>query len=303
MPSYPTHPFDRITGIFLLGSILVTQTMMLFPILWIWPGWLDVPLGELALADGVYGLVWYATLFCVVAGRAWLAGLEQGKLWGNTLPAKTIWMLVLQAPALVIVAITAVFFVFVPLSYLDPEFVQRWLFEDQPVLFVNEGPGWFFADVLLCLGITVVGPIVEEYVFRGLLLTRWERKFGLSTAVFASAVAFGLLHTDWLGAALFGYIAAVVYVCTRSLLGPIVLHIANNSLAYVLEVGFSLYAPEGLNTVDELQDYWWIGALTLAPAALWLRWFVQHYDAARSGKTPYLLAESDNAYLSHEARL
>ena len=212
-------------------------------------------------------------------------------------------MLVIQAPALIIAATAAVFVVFVPLSYLAPAFVESWLFEDQPVLFVSEGPDWFLADVFLFLGIAVVGPLVEEYVFRGLLLTRWERKFGLSTAVFGSAVAFGLLHTDWLGAALFGYIAALVYIHTRSLLGPIVLHIANNSLAYGLEVVFSLYAPEWLSTVDELQDYWWIGVLTLVPAGLWLKWFIHNYDAARSGKTPYALAESESAYLPLQAGL
>lgn len=76
--------------------------------------------------------------------------------------------------------------------------------------------------VLLVLVIVIAAPFVEELFFRGLTLRSFERRFGSTPAIAASAVIFGLSHFDGLGLpalVLFGAIVGTLAVRTGRL-GP-----------------------------------------------------------------------------------
>jgi membrane protease YdiL (CAAX protease family) len=89
-------------------------------------------------------------------------------------------------------------------------------------------------SALLVLIVAVIAPIVEEYVFRGMLMRRWIAKRGFWTGVLGSAALFAVLHPPaWIGSFLFGVVAGVLYLWSGSLLLPILVHILNNAMVTV----------------------------------------------------------------------
>ena len=78
----------------------------------------------------------------------------------------------------------------------------------------------------------VLGPAVEEFTFRGLLFTRLSVKYSPRKAIVISSLMFGLLHFDFIGAFIFGLVAASLYAQSRSLIAPLALHSMNNLIAF-----------------------------------------------------------------------
>ncbi|EIM07987.1 CAAX amino terminal protease family protein [Planococcus antarcticus DSM 14505] len=81
--------------------------------------------------------------------------------------------------------------------------------------------------------IAMLAPVVEEFMFRGVLLKRMIGKTSVWGGILISSLLFGILHLDVIGAFLFGIVASLLYLRTNNLLVPILLHIINNSLAAV----------------------------------------------------------------------
>lgn len=75
----------------------------------------------------------------------------------------------------------------------------------------------------------VVGPILEELVYRGFLYRAWERQWGWVRAMLATAILFGLVHPSHMVSAAIG---SIVYVAvlrrTGTIWGPIAVHSAFN---------------------------------------------------------------------------
>ena len=88
----------------------------------------------------------------------------------------------------------------------------------------------------------IAGPIFEEMIYRGLVMTALEKgkKWGLD--VLGSAILFGILHISnhgWVLTDFFvymgsGLIMAVFFRVTKSIYWPIGLHIVNNAIAQIL---------------------------------------------------------------------
>ena len=92
----------------------------------------------------------------------------------------------------------------------------------------------------------IAGPIFEEMIYRGLVITALEKgkKWGLD--VLGSAALFGVLHISnhgWVLTDFFvymggGLIMAVFFRVTKSIYWPIGLHIVNNAIAQILPLLF-----------------------------------------------------------------
>ena len=92
----------------------------------------------------------------------------------------------------------------------------------------------------------IAGPIFEEMIYRGLVMTaleKWE-KWGLD--VLGSAALFGILHISdygWVLTDFFvymggGIIFALLFRVTKSIYWPIGLHIVDNAIAQILPLLF-----------------------------------------------------------------
>ena len=92
----------------------------------------------------------------------------------------------------------------------------------------------------------IAGPIFEEMIYRGLVMTALEKgkKWGLD--VLGSAILFGILHISshgWILTDFFSYmggglIFAVLFRATKSIYWPIGLHIVYNGIGQILPLLF-----------------------------------------------------------------
>jgi membrane protease YdiL (CAAX protease family) len=88
--------------------------------------------------------------------------------------------------------------------------------------------------------VAIAAPISEEIFFRGMMFGGMRRRMPMLAAAFFSAAVFGLLHAlTGLSAVppliAFGFILAVLYEKTGSIVPGILLHMLNNSVALLAQ--------------------------------------------------------------------
>ena len=103
------------------------------------------------------------------------------------------------------------------------------------------------------LYVALLGPVLEELVFRGAITRELLRKFRPGMAIFISGLLFGLIHFNPVQS-VFGFLAGMLlawlYWRTRSVVPCIVVHVLNNALS----VGCTLAYPD-VDTVADLMGY------------------------------------------------
>ncbi|WP_242240984.1 CPBP family intramembrane glutamic endopeptidase [Bacillus cereus group sp. BfR-BA-01309] len=97
------------------------------------------------------------------------------------------------------------------------------------------------ADVLQvwirCIVVAFLAPIAEEILFRGYLLRKLHLKFSMKTSVIISSITFGILHLQaTFSAVLFGVVMCLLYIKSRSLVLPIIVHMIQNILIVTKDV-------------------------------------------------------------------
>ena len=145
-------------------------------------------------------------------------------------------------------------------------------------------PGLYNAQIFV---VTVfVAPVVEEFVFRGVLLTRWAAKWGPTVGILLSSIVFGVGHdADFVGAFVFGIVMSLMYMSTRTLIIPMVAHLLNNLIANGLEaITLTLDTAEGIDTVapasliEDLEsgiEFAVVGAAVTVPLLAW--YIIRHW--------------------------
>ena len=94
------------------------------------------------------------------------------------------------------------------------------------------------------LSAVIAAPIVEEVIFRGVVLGSFRKIFPAWASILISAVIFGVYHMNLVAivyATVMGIIAGVVYEKKQNLLFPIVLHMANNFMGLLQD-----FVPAGI---------------------------------------------------------
>ncbi len=102
------------------------------------------------------------------------------------------------------------------------------------------------SPALAIITIALLPAVCEEIFCRGFLLTSMKPLKNQVFIIIAVAVSFGLLHLDlytFLPSALIGALFALITIKTGSLLIPMILHFANNSLSVI-----AAYANAGAET-------------------------------------------------------
>ncbi|WP_291529022.1 CPBP family intramembrane glutamic endopeptidase [Bacteroides sp. UBA939] len=92
---------------------------------------------------------------------------------------------------------------------------------------------------IACIG--VLGPILEEFLFRGAITKALLKKYKPVTAILISGLVFGIFHLNpaqIVGATLIGFVLGWIYYKTRSVIPCILIHILNNSLSVYLSMRF-----------------------------------------------------------------
>jgi membrane protease YdiL (CAAX protease family) len=119
----------------------------------------------------------------------------------------------------------------------------------------------------------LVGPIVEELVFRGFMYRAFERQWGWFSAMLATSALFGLYHPHFWSA----FASSVLFVCllrrTGSIRAPIAAHMLFNLMLWWPLLGQYVF-PHGV-PLDELSTWrFHIGCSVFTaialPAYVWL---------------------------------
>lgn len=127
-----------------------------------------------------------------------------------------------------------------------------------------KGWHWMFGVLVVGLG----AGIGEELWFRGFIGRQLLAGLGFWGGILVTSLFFGVFHVDppyAVATAAMGIVLHLVYVWTRSLWLPILLHVTNNSLSVV---AVTFLAEEGK---DPSQSPWWLhlAALLLLLAVCW----------------------------------
>jgi CAAX protease family protein len=177
----------------------------------------------------------------------------------------------------VVAGILVVQFMFSLAAITLTELVAPWM--DDSLEGVGQG------NLLLALvGIVILPPLVEEITFRGILLERFAVKWRVAVAVIMSAVFFGILHADPVGAGMFGVVTGLLYLRTGSLWPGILIHFVNNLVAVI---AIRLAGPEVTSQAPELSESLLSAGLLLLLSLPFLVWFIRATWPARGTPTPY----------------
>jgi len=113
--------------------------------------------------------------------------------------------------------------------------------------------------------ICILGPFMEELMFRGMLLKR-ARRFGDRTAVVYTALLFGLMHgniSQFLYAAFIGLVFGYVAVKTDSIRYTVPMHMAINSYNTAIALGEEFLYDAGLTGLAVLYDLAFLAAIVM----------------------------------------
>ena len=214
-----------------------------------------------------------ALLYLPIVAWIWFMVVRRG---GVQLSALLRW------PALgsywfVVAGILVVQFMFSLAAITLTELVAPWM--DDSLEGVGQG------NLLLALiGIVILPPLVEEITFRGILLERFAVKWRVGVAVIVSAVFFGILHADPIGAGMFGVVTGLLYLRTGSLWPGIIIHFVNNLVAVI---AIRVAGSEAAAQTPSLSDSLMSAGLFLVLSLPFLVWFIWTHWPARGSVTPY----------------
>ncbi|BAU49526.1 abortive infection protein [Sulfurifustis variabilis] len=226
---------------------------------WYWPGLFFHYYAHFAIAA-----------FALVAGYA--TSIDAARMFGRAPTANDLPAILKVDLFLFCLGTGLVTLIYGALSVVQPKFVAWWLdWVYEPVVFITaEGAIPVLPNLLSALSLVVLAPVLEEILFRGYLLHRWARKWGLWRGILASSALFGALHPEPLGIAMFGVGMAVLYLRTQSLFVPMLAHGIYNGVIWLWELLGVMY--EGVEWyrygLEEFRRDWWVGAVGAVVALL-----------------------------------
>ncbi len=206
-----TNVFDKIKGrhvllIFILFILLSGLSTYFFSIL------------RMEKIGSISQALLDLTLLTVIFWLLVKSNVKVKNIFGR-FPISGIWLKVL-----VLVFILGVFSIgmgtiqsyFFPRATDSQDLYELYNFSDPLSLIVNN------------ISIVVLVPLIEELIFRSILVHRWSRKWSTRTAILLSSIIFGLGHVDPISSFTFGLVACLLYIKTKSLWVTIGAHAFNN---------------------------------------------------------------------------
>jgi uncharacterized protein len=233
--------------------------------------------GWLSIEDSLAYFV-YAVLALGVVRACRKAGTTARVMVGETPRSIRDWSLVALAVPLLSIAVATMPIIVSLIAWIAPAMLERRI--ESPI---------DITGVHGMIGAIIIAPVVEELVFRGVLLHAFAARWGVRTGVIASAVVFGVLHFDVLGAIASGVVMSLLYMRTRSLLVPMVCHALHNGMIILAEPWMQ---DDGTGIdVAEARAAWWIGVLGVIGAAIIFTALVRRLRPEEGWKLPSLIAD------------
>ena len=223
----------KLVLIYFVMQILAALLVMPFAMLYSYAvsGTIDAA-SVIALAPSM--LLGFVGMGCYLWKKGYLK--DDGRIWSPVSVAYLGWS--------IIIGLSTIFLIDFVMSRLS--FLPDWMGATFDVL----QSGWLG---IIC--ISVLGPVLEEMLFRGAITKVLLQRYSPVKAIILSALIFGIFHINpaqVAGAILSGGLFAWLYYRTGSLIPGILIHILNNT------VFLSLHYPDVKYTSDLLGEpaYW-----------------------------------------------
>jgi uncharacterized protein len=147
-----------------------------------------------------------------------------------------------------------------------------------------------FNRSIYTLSVVVLAPIIEEMLFRGVLLSRWSAKWGMRKAVLISALAFSIIHFDKLGKFLFALCMSILYLRTQTLLVPIAAHALHNAIAIAITiVAAHNVGASANNTIAHFLSRAWVKGACFAVTLPMIVSYLYRNWPKKDALSPYML--------------
>lgn len=159
-----------------------------------------------------------------------------------------------------LMGISSIFIIDYLMSYLT--FLPDWSDNTFDVL----QSGWMG---IIC--ITLLGPILEELLFRGAITKVLLQKYNPIKAILISGLLFGIFHMNpvqTVPATLIGFVLAGIYYKAGSVIPCILIHILNNSLS----VYFNIKFPDVESTPDLIGEHTYLICVLFSIGLFLLSW-------------------------------
>ena len=285
MPSHPSQTFAAVKARYLIAGFFVTTLIAIIAYIIIVPD--DGQVTEVPITDAILGFA-YSAMICVIPLLiCWRKGLLRDFSLGEWPSAKQVRLYLSLGAPMVGIAIFAFFLVYLPLSYVAPDFVTAWALDDPRLIWWQGNTDTLIASGINIVTMVIVAPVVEELFFRGFLLNRLWHKYGFGAGAVLSSIAFAIGHVEMLGAMVFGIVLSVIYARTGSLIGPILVHMANNAIVVMLMLTEGALTGDIANwTLDGFRSDWWLAVAGAIVGVPWLAWYCWMHLRAETHPQP-----------------
>ena len=117
--------------------------------------------------------------------------------------------------------------------------------------------------ILFLIYVCLLGPILEEIIFRGFILKSMQ-KYGNLTAIIVSSILFSMFHLNlvqFVNPVLMGIVLAFIAIKSKSIVPSIIAHIFNNTITFIA-AGISLLKMPLVQSIFGV-TYFLVGILAL----------------------------------------
>jgi membrane protease YdiL (CAAX protease family) len=105
---------------------------------------------------------------------------------------------------------------------------------------------------------SIIGPILEEIIFRKLLFGTLYKRFNFFIAGLLSSIVFAIVHMDFTHILIYtamGFTFAFLYVRTKRIIVPIIAHVAMNTLVVLIQLVFKDELEKYQQQVETMQSF------------------------------------------------
>ncbi|TYR78430.1 CPBP family intramembrane metalloprotease [Priestia megaterium] len=109
---------------------------------------------------------------------------------------------------------------------------------------------------LLIIVTSVIGPILEEIIFRKIIFGSLHRKYNFFISAFISSLVFATVHWDFEHLLIYtamGFVFAFLYARTKLIIVPIIAHVLMNTIVVLAQTIFSDQIIEMQKQAEQMQ--------------------------------------------------
>ncbi len=204
--------------------------------------------------DNIAAIIQYALIFLLAVAVVRSANRSISSVFGRSFRSRHVTMGIWYAVLLLMITFGINTVLVWGSAQISPSFAYKfWYFHASHYYIAMPA----LAFIPLIAAQFVCAPIVEEFIFRGLLFNAWLR-YGAGVSSLLVALVFTLLHFEqhlWLSTFIFSIVLSLLYVKYNSLWINVVVHAVNNLSGFLISYYFDFYWTRPIEHLTSVRDW------------------------------------------------